>query len=181
MRKLLMTLLALSALQVSLFAGTFDLGLTLGTAAHWGEPLYDSSKLKMAWGVTVGISDDWELDVQANSALVPHLFGDTSVAVLLQKSMLGQRSTGTQVAGLGVNTLLGAGILVSDYFPGDYLLPTHILFSLTPLVVGNPISAKRERAFNVTLAYNFHTSQVSVLFDLVKYDFYLVGTYRDYL
>jgi hypothetical protein len=85
------------------------------------------------------------------------------------------------VAGLGVNTLLGAGLLFSDYFPGDYLMPTHILVSLTPLVVGNPISAKRERAFTVSLAYNFITTQVSVLFDLVKYDFYVVGTYRDYL
>lgn len=135
----------------------------------------------MAWGVTMGISDDWELNLQANSALVPQFFGDTSVAILVQKSLLGQRSTGTRVAGLGVNTLLGAGLLFSDYFPGNYFFPTHILLSLTPLAVGNPISAKRERAFTVTLAYNFLTTQVSVLFDLVKYDFYLVGTYRDYL
>lgn len=181
MRKLYITLVALVVLQTSLFAGTFDLGITLGTSAHWGESVYDTSKLKLAWGVTVGISDDWELNVLANSALVPRFFGDTTVAILLQNSLLGQRSTGTRVAGLGVNTLLGAGLLLSDYFPGDYLLPTHILLSLTPLVVGNPISAKRERAFAVTLAYNFLTNQVSVLFDLVKYDFYVVGTYRDYL
>ena len=80
----------------------------------------------------MGLSDDWELDLQANSALVPHFFGDTTVAILLQNSLLGQRSTGTRVAGLGVNTLLGAGLLLTDYFPGDYLLPTHILLSLTP-------------------------------------------------
>ncbi|MBI9095884.1 MAG: hypothetical protein JEY71_13515 [Sphaerochaeta sp.] len=181
MRKLCISLVALVLLHTSLFAGTFDLGITLGTAAHWGESTYDSSKLKLAWGVTLGISDDLELDLQANSALIPQLFGDTTVAVLLQKSLLGQRSTGTRVAGLGVNTLLGAGLLFSDYFPGKYLLPTHIILSLTPLVVGNPISAKRERAFSVTFAYNFLTAQVSVLFDLIKYDLYLVGTYRDYL
>jgi hypothetical protein len=181
MRKLCISLVALVLLQVSLFAGTFDLGITLGTTAHWDESSSDSSKLKLAWGVTIGVSDDWELDLQANSALVPQFFGDTSVAVLLQKSLLGQRSTGTRVAGLGVNTLLGAGLLFSDYFPGKYLMPTHIILSLTPLIVGNPISAKRERAFSVTFAYNFLTTQVSVLFDLIKYDFYLVGTYRDYL
>lgn len=180
MRKIYL-LVVLALLQVSLFAGTFDLGITLGTTAHWGERTYDTSKLKMAWGVTMGISDDWELNIQANSALVPQFFGDTSVAVLFQKSLLGQRSTGTRVAGLGVNTLFGAGLLFSDYFPGNFFLPTHILLSLTPLAVGNPISAKRERAFTVTLAYNVLTTQVSVLFDLVKYDFYLVGTYRDYL
>jgi len=175
-------MVAMVLLTVSLFAATFDLGITLGTAAHWGESSqYDSSKLKLAWGVTVGLSDDWELDLQANSALVPQFFGDTTVAVLLQKSLLGQRSTGTKVAGLGVNTLLGAGVLLSDYFPGNYMLPSHILFSLTPFIVGNPISAKRERAFTVMVAYNFLTSQVSVLFDLLKFDFYLVGTYRDYL
>ena len=181
MKKLYISLIALIFLPVSLFAGTFDLGITLGTNAHWGESSYDSSKLKLAWGLTVGISDDWELDLQANSALIPHFFGDTTVAVLLQKSLLGQRSTGTRVAGLGVNSLLGAGLLFSDYFPGKFLFPTHILFSLTPFIVGNPISAKRERAFTVMVAYNFLTSQVSVMFDLLKFDFYLVGTYRDYL
>jgi len=152
----------------------------LGTTTHWGESSYDSSKLTLAWGVTLGIKDDLELDLQANSALVPEFFGDTTVAILVQKSLLGQRSTGNRVAGLGVNTLLGAGLLLSDYFPGNFLLPTHILVSLTPLVVGNPISTKRERAFTVTFAYNFITTQVSVIFDLLKYDFYLVGTYRDY-
>ena len=181
MKKLYMSLIALALLQATLFAGTFDLGITLGTNTHWGENSYDSSRLKLAWGVTVGICDDWELNLQANSSLVPQFFGDTTVAILMQKSLLGQRSTGTRVAGLGVNTLLGAGILLSDYFPGDFMLPTHILLSLTPLAVGNPISTKRERAFTLTLAYNIITAQVSVLFDLVKYDFYVVGTYRDYL
>lgn len=181
MKRLYISLVVLLLLHTSLFAGTFDLGITLGTSAHWGEDAYDQSKLKLAWGLTMGISDDWELDLQANSSLVPFFFGDTTVAVLLQKSLLGQRSTGTKVAGLGVNTLLGAGVLLSDYFPGNFMLPTHVLLSLTPLVVGNPISAKRERAFTVTLAYNFITTQVSVLFDLLKYDFYLVGTYHDYL
>ncbi len=181
MRKLCTILVALLFVCTSLFAGTFDLGVTLGTNTHWGDESFDTSKLKMAWGVTMGISDDWELDLQANSSLIPQFFGDTTVAVLLQKSLLGQRSTGTKVAGLGVNTLLGAGLLFTDYFPGDYLLPTHILLSLTPLAVGNPISAKRERAFTLTFAYNFITNQVSVLFDLIKYDLYVVGTYRDYL
>lgn len=181
MRKLCISLIALIVLHASLFAGTFDLGITLGTTTHWGESSYDSSKLKLAWGVTLGLTDDLELDLQANSALIPQFFGDTTVAVLLQKALLGQRSTGTRVAGLGVNTLLGAGLLFSDYFPGKYLMPTHIILSLTPLAVGNPISAKRERAFTMTLAYNFLTAQVSVLFDLIKYDLYLVGTYRDYL
>lgn len=181
MRKFCILLVALVLLPALLFAGTFDLGITLGTSNHWGEKNYDTSKLKLAWGLTVGICDEWELNILANSALVPHFFGDTTVTLLLQKSLLGQRSTGTRVAGLGVNTLLGAGLLFSDYFPGGYHLPTHVLFSLTPLVVGNPISAKRERIFTVTLAYNFLTTSVSVLFDLVKYDFYLVGTYRDYL
>lgn len=180
MRKLFVSLVVLMVLQASLFAGTFDLGITLGTHAHWGDKEYNESKLKLAWGMTVGLSDDWELDVQANSALIPHLFGETTVAVLMQKSLLGQRSTGTSVAGLGVNTLVGAGLLLSDYNSWGYYVPTHILLSITPLVVGNPISVKRERALTVMLAYNFLTSQVSVLFDLVKYDFYLVGTYSDY-
>jgi len=182
MKKWNICLVALILLQATLFAGTFDLGITLGTTSHWGESSYDPSKLTLAWGVTMGIKDDLELDLQANSALVPQFFGDTTVAILVQKSLLGQRSTGTRVAGLGVNTLLGAGLLLSDYYdPGNFMLPTHILVSLTPLIVGNPISTKRERAFTVTLAYNFITSQVSVFFDLIKYDFYLVGTYRDYL
>ena len=90
MKKLCIVLVVLIAFQASLFAGTFDLGITLGTSAHWGENGSDPSKLKLAWGLTIGVSDDLELDLQANSALVPRFFGDTTIAVLLQKTLLGQ-------------------------------------------------------------------------------------------
>ncbi|MDT4761385.1 hypothetical protein [Sphaerochaeta sp. PS] len=182
MRKLICCLLLVVSVFSPLSAGTFDLGLTLGTNSHFGEKGSDVSKMKLAWGVTLGLTDLWELELQANSSLIPRFFGDTSFVILAQKAMLGQRSTGGKVAGLGINSLLGAGIMVSnECFDGEFLLPTHLLLSVTPMSVGNPISCKRERALAVTLAYNVFTSQVSVLFDLIKYDFYLVGTYKDYL
>lgn len=180
MKKRSLMVVVLVVLHTSLFAGTFDLGISLGTASHWGDTQYDNSRLKLAWGVTLGLNPTWELDVQAHSALVPDFFGDTTVSVLVQKAFLGQRSTGTRVAGIGINSLVGAGVLFSTYNPLEVHLPSHVLLSITPLTVGNPISAKRERLLSVTLAYNFFTSEVSVLFNLLVYDFYLVGTYRDY-
>jgi len=57
---------------------------------------------------------------------------------------------------------------------------THLLVSLTPITVGSPVTGKRERLLAVTLAYNLQTKQVGVLFDLLKFDFYVVGSYKDY-
>jgi hypothetical protein len=163
-----------------LFAGTFDLGFTLGTSSHFYENTYDNETVKFAWGATLGMTDTLELDLQANSQLVPAFFGDTNVSLLVQKALFGQRNTGEKVAGIAVNSLLGAGVMFSDYYGGGQFGPSHLLVSFTPFTIGSPFAGKRERIFSLTLAYNMYSNQVSLVMDLLKYDFYMIGTYRDF-
>lgn len=180
MHKKSVLLCIMIGLVLPLFAGYFDVGITLGTNAHLLEKDLDASRLKLAWGVTIGLTDVWELDMQSDTQLVPQFIGSNSVSVLIQRSLLGQRSTGGMTAGLGINTLVGVGAMVSPYTPDGNTTLSHLLFSLTPITVGSPVTGKRERLLSLTVAYNLHTKQISILFDLLKFDFYVVGSYKDY-
>jgi len=180
MRKKVLLLSMMIVLALPVFAGYFDVGITIGTNAHLGERNLDPSRLKLAWGSAIGLTDVWELDVQANTQLVPTFVDTTSVSFLLQRALLGQRSSGGQTAGVGINTLIGVGAMISPYTIDGRTTLTHLLVSLTPITVGSPVTGKRERLLAVTLAYNLQTKQVGVLFDLLKFDFYVVGSYKDY-
>ncbi|MGE4453906.1 MAG: hypothetical protein AB7D92_05180 [Sphaerochaeta sp.] len=180
MHKRMLLLGVVLLLSLPVFAGYFDLGITLGTNAHLYEKDLDSSRMKMAWGISTGLTDMWELDIQADTRIIPDPFSSSSLSFLLQRTLLGQRSTGTAVAGVGINTMVGAGLMVSSYREDGALGVSHILLSLTPVSIGNPVSGKRERLLSLTLAYNLSNGQVGLLFDLIKYDFYVVGTYKDY-
>jgi hypothetical protein len=76
---------------------------------------------------------------------------------------------------------MGAGIMISPYREEGTLGVSHVLLSLTPVTIGSPVMGKRERMLSLTLAYNLSNGQIGLLFDLIKYDFYVVGTYKDYL
>ncbi|WP_320127786.1 hypothetical protein [uncultured Sphaerochaeta sp.] len=180
MKKYLTTFIVFLFCIPALFAGTFDLGITLGTNAHFYENNQDNDMVKLAWGATFGITDVLEFDIQANSQLVPQFFGSTNVAVLVQRTIQGERNTGKKVAGIGLNSLLGVGVMFTDYQQTGILLPTHLLVSCTPYTLGSPYSGKRERLLSLTLAYNMYTNQVSLMFDLIKYDYYAIGSYRDW-
>jgi hypothetical protein len=180
MKKHMATMVLLLFTVPLLFAGTFDLGFTLGTSSHFYENTYDNETVKFAWGATIGMTDIFELDLQANSQLVPTFFGDTNVSVLVQRTLLGQRNTGKKVAGIAVNTLLGAGVMFSDYYGGGQFVPSHLLVSITPFTIGSPFAGKRERILSLTLAYNMYSNQFSLVMDLLKYDFYAIGSYRDF-
>ena len=180
MRKSVVLLSLLLFLTLPAFAWYFDLALTLGTNVHMFEKDLDPSRMKMAWGASVGLTDVWEFDVQVDTQLVPTFFGSSSISLVGQKALLGQRSTGSSTAGVGINTLVGAGVMISPYTSEGTLGISHLLLTLTPLTVGSPVTGKRERLFALTLAYNLSNQKFALLFDLVKYDFYAIGTYRDY-
>ena len=180
MQKKVSLLIIVLVLAFPAFAGYFDVGITLGTNAHLGEKDLDPSRLKLAWGTSIGLTDVWGLDIQASTQLVPTFLDTTSVSFLIQRALFGQRSTGGQTAGMGINSLVGLGVMLSPYTLDGITTLSHLLVSLTPLTVGSPVIGKRERAFTVTLAYDLHTKQVGVLFDLLKFDFYVVGSYKDY-
>lgn len=157
--------------------GTFDLGFTFGTRSHYFEEKYDDSKLALQYGLTIGLSDVYELDVTGTSEVIPDFFeGDnTTMQVLLQRSLLGPRSTGTYISGIGLNTLLGFGLGFSTYHDGGEFYPTHLLFSLTPAAIGTPVMGKREKLFTLTLAVNIYDKSVSLYFDLLSLDLYALG------
>jgi hypothetical protein len=180
-KKLLLLGIIVLMITSPLFAGYFDLGITLGTNAHLYEKELDSSRMKLAWGLSSGLTDVWEFDVQVDTRIMPSPFSSSSVSLLMQRTLLGQRSTGSAIAGVGVNTLMGAGIMISPYREEGTLGVSHVLLSLTPVTIGSPVMGKRERMLSLTLAYNLSNGQIGLLFDLIKYDFYVVGTYKDYL
>ncbi|MGE4583521.1 MAG: hypothetical protein AB7C91_02650 [Sphaerochaeta sp.] len=180
MQKKLSLCVLVILLSLPVFAGYFDLAFTLGGDAHLYERSLDPSRMKLATGLSLGLTDTWELDAQLDTQLIPSLFGDASLSIVARKALLGQRSTATNVAGVGINTLLGAGLMFSPYRMDGAFGLSHLLLSLTPLTVGTPVAGKRERLFTLNLAYNLETHQVSLLFDVILFDFYAVGTYRDY-
>jgi len=165
----------------ALFAGTFDLGVTVGSRNHFFERTYDNAQLSLQYGLTMGITDVYEIDLTASSECIPDFFGTTQMQLLLQRSLLGARNSGTKVAGMGCNMLLGFGIGFSDFNETNKFTFTHLLISFTPLMGGSPSLRKRERAFACTLGINIYTQQVSLYFDLMADDFYIVGTYKDHL
>ncbi len=180
MNKKLILLCVLTVLVTPLFADYFDLGLTLGTNAHLFERDLDASRLKMASGVTVGLTDVWEFDVQVDSQLVPEFFGDSSVSLLAQRAMKGQRSTGSIVAGVALNMLVGGGVVFSPYREDGTFGLSHLVVSLTPFTIGSPGTGKRERMFSFSVAYNLTNHQVGLFMDLLKFDYYIVGKSTDY-
>lgn len=180
MRKNVLVLVLLVLLCGPLFAGYFDLALTFGTNAHYEADKYDPSRLKLAWGASFGVTDFWELDLQVDTQLIPEMLGNHGISLLAQRALLGQRSSGGPTAGVGINMLVGSGLMVSPFNETGSYKPSHLLLSFTPLVIGTPVSGKRERAFTLTLAYNMESRQLALFFDLLKLDFYLVGTYRQY-
>ncbi|MDD3058522.1 MAG: hypothetical protein PHO72_09420, partial [Sphaerochaeta sp.] len=93
MRKIVLLLTVLIGFTLPVFAGYFDLALTLGTNVHMFEKDLDPSRMKLAWGASVGLTDDWELDVQVDTQVVPDFFGSSSLSLVAQKALLGQRST----------------------------------------------------------------------------------------
>jgi len=159
--------------------GYFDLGVTLGTRSHYFEEKYDDSKLAVQYGLTLGLSDVYELDVTGTSEVVPDFFEgtNTTMQVLLQRSLLGERNTGTAVSGIGLNTLLGFGVGLSTYHETGEFYPTHLLFSLTPVTIGTPMMGKREKLCSLTLAVNIYDKSISLYFDLMSFDFYLLGSW----
>ena len=181
MRKKLVLLSIVCALAFPLSAGYFDVAITLGTNVHMNERELDASRMKFAWGFSTGLTDVWEFNLQVDSQLIPEFFSDSSISLLAQRTLLGQRSTGSNTAGVGINTLVGFGVMLSEYREQGTFGLSHILLSVTPLTVGSPVMGKRERLLTLTLAYNLSTGGIGILFDLIKYDFYLVGSYKDYL
>ena len=171
MRKRIL-LLALSALLLlPLSADVFDISLSFGMDSYrWPQ-----DGISFSYGANFGLSSRLELSVYGISQAVPRPFSDNMIAADLSVSLLGRRTSGTAVAGSGINMLLSVG--------GFYITESRgagVLLSFTPITVGNPVTGRRERLLRTGAGWDFVNNRLVVTFSLLSLDYYIRGSYRDY-
>ena len=169
MKRVLIVILAL-LLALPLAAGVYnDVSFSLGLDQ------YDLDGISASYGVNVGLTSRLELDLWGISELIDMPFSENVFGAELCYSLIGKRSTGTIVAGSGINTIVGTGMFYNTenngYGP---------IVSITPICVGSPITGKRERIFRTGLGWDIENKELFVSFSLVNIDIYARGTYRDY-
>ena len=169
-RMLIILLLAISLFPV--FGGDFhDVSFSIGEQTYkWPE-----RGISVTYGMNVGLTGKLELDLWGISELVPHPFASNMFGAELGIMLLGPRSTATKVMGSGINMMLSVG--------GFYRTDNNgagPMISITPLVVGTPISGRRERILKTGIGYDAVNNGLVVTFSLLSLDYYVHGTWRDY-
>ena len=161
--------------SLSLFAGDhFDISLGFGHYADFKK----ANSLSLYYGSTIGLTDRLELTLGMVSEVTPEPFSSNELQIGLDFAIMGQRSTASRVAGSSINTLVGAGIIISQ--AKNSFLPSGVFLSITPLTIGAPIHSRRERAFEIGCAYDWFENKFKFTFSFIKLDFYVRGSWRDY-
>ena len=175
MKKRVLIIFIMLFSTLSLFAGDyFDISLGFG---HYTD-FKKANSLSLYYGSTIGLTDRLELTLGMVSEVTPQPFNNNELQVGLDFAIMGQRSTATRVAGSSINTLVGAGLIISQ--AKNSFLPSGVFLSITPLTIGTPIHARRERAFEVGVAYDWFENKFKFTFSFIKLDFYVRGSWRDY-
>ena len=171
MKRILIALLLLSSLALPA-ADHHDISLSFGHSMYkWPE-----KGISFSYGVNIGLSARWEMNIWGISEAVPCPFGSSMFGLDFTCALLGPRSTASKIAGTGLNTLLSIG--------GFYRTDNNgagPMVSITPLAVGSPISGRRERILKTGVGYDAVNNEVVVTFSLINLDLYVRGTYRDYI
>lgn len=171
MRKVLTLLFLLVFLSLSVFADHFDIAFSFGQDNYkWWN-----NGISFSYGMNFGLSERVEFDIWGISDVIPKPFDSNMFGADISIALLGRRSSGTKVAGSGINMLLSIG--------GFYRTDNHgagPIISLTPLTVGSPITGRRERLLKTGIGWDFVNNNLVVTFSLLNLDYYVRGTYRDY-
>ena len=171
-RSLIALIIALCMVFTLPAADHHDISLSFGHSMYkWPE-----KGISFSYGVNIGLSARWEMNIWGISEAVPLPFGSNMFGVDFTCSLLGPRSTASKVAGTGLNMLLSVG----GFYRTDNNGAGPIV-SITPLIVGSPISGRRERILKTGVGYDAVNNEVVVTFSLINLDFYVRGTYRDYI
>lgn len=174
MKKIIVILL-LAVMTVPLFAGdTFDISLGFG---HYTD-FRKANTLSLCYGSTIGLTKRLELTVAGVSEVTPDPFSVNKLQIGMSFALMGDRSTGSRVAGSSINTLINAGVIVSSENGG--FLPSGAFLTVTPVTIGTPIHGRRERAFEMGAAYNWYDNSFSFIFSFLKLDYYIRGSWHDY-
>ena len=177
MRKMAIILIVL-LLPAAIWAGPYnDVSFTFGHQAG----LANIQGLNVVYGMNIGLTSRLETSVWGESTLTPHFFGDNSLGISLSWALMGTRSTGTRVPGSGINTYINAGIIASMHSDWGFFAPTTAYVSITPLTLGSPVIGRRERLFEVGVSYNWAQNRFGFFFSLFKFDYYVHGSWRDYV
>jgi len=176
MKKRIITILLLLC-SISLYAGDHQhISLSFGHQA-W---MSNKSGLDFSYGINLGLTRRSEMSLWGESQLTPEFFGKSAMGLGFSFSLMGDISTASKIAGVGINTLINAGVIFTTDNPWEYFIPTDIYLSVTPITIGNPVSGKRERLLEMGVTYNYFENRFGFLFSLLKFDYYVRGSYRDY-
>ncbi len=170
-KKLVLLILALACLLSSVFADHFDIAFSFGQDNYkwWNDGI------SFSYGMNFGLSERVELDVWGISEVIPVPFKSNMFGMDVTVGLLGRRSSGTIVAGSGINILLSVGAFYKTENNG-----AGPIVSITPLTVGSPITERRERLLKTGIGWDFVNNDLIVTFSLLNLDYYVRGTYRDY-
>ena len=104
MKRILIALLLLSSLALPA-ADHHDISLSFGHSMYkWPE-----KGISFSYGVNIGLSARWEMNIWGISEAVPRPFGSSMFGLDFTYALLGPRSTASKIAGTGLNTLLSIG------------------------------------------------------------------------
>ena len=182
MRKI-SVLFALLLVSLSLHAGDYqDIALSAGadsTYGYYGDYGVEDS-LRINFAFNLGLSSRWETSLGIRTELTPNIIDENTVFLEFSYALLGARSTKSKVSGLGINMLISAGGFYSFRSFSDFN-GAGAYISFTPLTLGSPITGRRERFMKTNLGYDFINRNVVVSFSILTFDYYVRGTYRDYI
>lgn len=169
-RRLFAFVLALFLL-FPLSADVFDISFSFGQDNYkWPQ-----DGISVSYGASLGLSERFEVGAFGISEVTPKCFSDNLFGLEFTYSLLGRRTSGTKIAGSGINTLISLGGFYKTEDNG-----AGVLLSITPLSVGNPITGRRERLGRVGAGWDFVNNKFLVTFSLMNLDYYVRGSYRDY-
>lgn len=174
MRRRLIALLILLLFASSFIyaSSTTDFALMIGCGNFYNP----SEGISFSYGATLGLTRTLDLSFVGMSEVIPSAFNRNIFMLEAGMTLMGDRNTGSKVSGICVNSVisLGAFFKTEDNGAGVYL-------GLSPLTIGAPMTAKRERGFRTNVGYDFVNRKVFFTFSPIDIEVYLVGTYRDWI
>lgn len=176
-RRTITVLIVLSAMLLPLAAADYA-----DVSFSFGHQIWQSNitGIDVYYGMNVGLTSRLEASLWGESMLTPDFFGRNAMGLSFSYALLGERSTGSKIAGPNMNTLLNGGIIFTMNNRWEVFMPTDLYLSITPLTVGSPVNGRRERLLEVGVSWNWFTNEFRVLFSLFKLDYYVRGSWRSY-
>lgn len=177
MKKTMLVLL-LSLASLCLWAGPYnDVALSFGHQAG----LSNTQGLNLYYGMTVGLTSRLETSLWGESTLTPGFFRDNALGLSLSWALSGDRTTGTSVPGSAINMFINTGMMFTMHNDRNMFLPTTAYVSFTPLTLGSSVIGRRERFLEVGVSYNWAENRFGFFFSLFKFDYYVHGSWRDWV